>query len=503
MLDVMNGRIIYLVGLFLFGFCISCSDFLEPKSQNEYVPKTAVALNEMLLGDAYAKPNVSNSLFSLQQILDDDVACSTSPYSIYSSENIPAYHALYSWQPDMFTMLKEYGQSCEVWPAYYDLILGCNAALDYIDDMVGTEAEIAVVKAQAHALRALYYFNLVNLFGEPYNHNPKALGVPLKLTSELTTEYPRRNTVGEVYDQIVKDLDEAEKYYLVLSKTEQWRQDFRTSLPMVQLLKSRVFLHMERWEEAAIYAEKVITDWGFSLVDLNTLPMPTAKEPYYNFISYDCSETIYLYGNITDVTKYVTVVTQSDDGKTRRHQFCVSDELLKGYVTGDLRKEKYIVTEKEDPTIYLPWGKVFINSEHIATNSSEFGVAFRLSEAYLNWAEGAALSGDPKTAREAINTLREKRFTEEAYSPMPELTGDELVEYIRQERRLELCFEGFRWFDLRRYGMPSFSRDWRLEGQAVARYTLEKNDPGYTLPIPEDVLELNKNLEQNVLANPR
>lgn len=49
---------------------------------------------------------------------------------------------------------------------------------------------------------------------------------------------------------------------------------------------------------------------------------------------------------------------------------------------------------------------------------------------------------------------------------MPELTGQDLVDYIRQERRLELCYEGFRWFDLRRYGMPSFSRDWVVRGKS-------------------------------------
>lgn len=86
---------------------------------------------------------------------------------------------------------------------------------------------------------------------------------------------------------------------------------------------------------------------------------------------------------------------------------------------------------------------------------------------------------------------------------MPELTGQDLVDYIRQERRLELCYEGFRWFDLRRYGMPSFSRDWVVNGEKVATYVIAEKDPSYTLPIPEQVLEKNKNLEQNTLANPR
>ena len=341
------------------------------------------------------------------------------------------------------------------------------------------------------------------MFGEPYNHNKKALGVPLKISSELTSTLPARNTVEEVYTQIEKDLNEAEKFYLSLPESSQFSKNYRTSLPMVQLLKSRVYLHMERWSEAAEYADKVISDWSFSLVDLNTLPAPTAKEPYYNFISFDCSETIWLYGSVDDVTQYNRFIIGGQDKQPRWYMFNASTDLLTGYVGGDLRKERYIVNEYSDPTIYLTFGKYSISSTHVPSRGTEFGVAFRLAEAYLNLAEGAALSNDPVTARAAINTLREHRFTPETYTPMPELTGQDLVDYIRQERRLELCYEGFRWFDLRRYGMPSFSRDWVVNGEKVATYVIAEKDPSYTLPIPEQVLEKNKNLEQNTLANPR
>ena len=498
----MNKNVVYIIGLLMM--VTSCSDFLEPKSQSEFVPKNAVSLNEMLLGDAYPQPNVSSCyLFSLQTMLDDDICCSSLPYTAYQVAQLPGYNALYSWQPDMFYLMGEVNIFYNVWESYYQFILGANAALDYIDDMVGTYEEKAIVKAQSYALRALYYFNLVNLFGEPYNHNKKALGVPLKISSELTSTLPARNTVEEVYTQIETDLNEAEKFYLSLPESSQFSKNYRTSLPMVQLLKSRVYLHMERWSEAAEYADKVISDWSFSLVDLNTLPAPTAKEPYYNFISFDCSETIWLYGSVDDVTKYNRFIIGGQDKQPRWYMFNASTDLLTGYVGGDLRKERYIVKEYSDPTIYLTFGKYLISSTHVPSSGTEFGVAFRLAEAYLNLAEGAALSNDPVTARAAINTLREHRFTPETYTPMPELTGQDLVDYIRQERRLELCYEGFRWFDLRRYGMPSFSRDWVVNGEKVATYVIAEKDPSYTLPIPEQVLEKNKNLEQNTLANPR
>ena len=95
---------------------------------------------------------------------------------------------------------------------------------------------------------------------------------------------------------------------------------------------------------------------------------------------------------------------------------------------------------------------------------------------------------------DALNTLRSYRF-EEGVEEISGLTGTALVERIRLERRLELCYEGHRWFDLRRYGMPSFSRTWT--------YQLLEKDPAYTLPIPQEVLDRNRNLIQNKLANPR
>ena len=63
---------------------------------------------------------------------------------------------------------------------------------------------------------------------------------------------------------------------------------------------------------------------------------------------------------------------------------------------------------------------------------------------------------------------------------------------LTEERRKELCYEGQRWFDLRRYGMPSIQHKW--EGKI---YTLTKNDPSYVLPIPPNVLQRNLLLEQN------
>ena len=97
-----------------------------------------------------------------------------------------------------------------------------------------------------------------------------------------------------------------------------------------------------------------------------------------------------------------------------------------------------------------------------------------------------------------MKTLLSKRYETDKFVAPSELSGEELINFVRNERRKELCFEGQRWFDLRRYGMPKITHTW-----AGQTFTLQKNDASYTMPIDEETLEQNKALEQNPLAPKR
>ena len=79
---------------------------------------------------------------------------------------------------------------------------------------------------------------------------------------------------------------------------------------------------------------------------------------------------------------------------------------------------------------------------------------------------------------------------------------ENLLNEIRVERRLELCFDGHRWFDLRRYGMPMITHYFKTKSTDQWEiYTLKEKDPVYTLPIPVLMLENNTALQQNPSAN--
>ena len=498
----------------------SCGDFLEPKSTSEFVPKDVTSLNEMLLGEAYPRNDVDGFNYFLT-LMDDDVTATVyqEPETGYD-ENL--YLASYTWQPDMFNMMKEAGvTSTDMYYTYYRKIKGANAIIDYIGTVTGSEDDINNVLAQAYALRGFFYLNLVNIFGQPYNENPNALGVPLKLTSGVEKEPLARNTVGEVYDQIVKDLLEAERLYNLLPEAKQWKQNYRTSLPMVEMLLSRTYLYMENWEEAAKYAKKVMDDSRFKLLDLNTIPTTETESGvttrvYTNYHSYgNSTEVIFPYGNVADWAGWVEDYPSEDSstGELRLPYFRASDDLLSIFTDDDLRKERYIVRKEFNGELMpLAVGKLNVNNAFRPTGGTGiFGRSIRLAEAYLNYMEAKAMiakeTGDGNARQEAIqalNDLRSKRFAE-AYAPNPEdiADADKLVEFIHKERRRELCFESHRWYDLRRWGMPEIKHVWYATKDTKTVYTLQAKDPQYTVPIPDVAKEKNINLEQNPLAAKR
>lgn len=497
----------------------ACSDFLEPKSESEFVPEDATSLNELLLGEAYQRNDMDGFNIFLG-LLDDDIEAA--PYQT-PNEGFDGnkYLAAFTWQPDMYEMMEEANSGhTNIYERYYEVILGANAVLDYIPEVKDSEENINKVKAQALALRGFYYFNLVNIFGQPYNVNPEAPGVPLKLQSgiEADPDYLKRKSVAEVYGQILKDLHAAEEAYLAIPENERWSDNYRTSLPMVQLMLSRTYLYMENWEKAAEYAKLVMENKQFKLVDLNEVPLTGTDDEgkpirnYYVFPTYKSTETIWPYGNVKDMFEWTykeANSVNSNTGNKIHAYFQASQELLDTYEDYDLRLKRYIVQaptgDASGTLMNMAYGKVNVGTNYYLPENATgvFGRCLRLSEAYLNYAEAMAMAGNVNEATTVLNALREKRFDPEDFEEETFSSQQELIEFIREERRRELCFEGHRWFDLRRWGMPSFTHEWHNDAESTHTYRLEEHDLLYTVPLPDEALEMNSSLEQNELPSKR
>ncbi|MGM9734042.1 MAG: RagB/SusD family nutrient uptake outer membrane protein, partial [Prevotella sp.] len=142
--------------------------------------------------------------------------------------------------------------------AYYTI----SRANNVINNLEGknvngvTEQQVNDLKAEALFVRALCHFDLVITYCQPYN-TTDTLGVPVVLVTE--NGKPARSGKKTVYNQVVKDLTEAESL-MSDNYTRSGATDKAAvvSKPAIQALLSRVYLYMEEWQKAADYATKVI-----------------------------------------------------------------------------------------------------------------------------------------------------------------------------------------------------------------------------------------------------
>lgn len=447
----MKSIICVLIGTWL---TTACSDFLEEKSQDEVIPVSATDYREILLN--YQQTYISEALL----VMDDDVKINESLYyGDYPHSLAQTLAHCFTWQSDMWEDLNTLESQYE---AMYTSIMAMNAILDDIDDVEGDIAEREIVKAQALGTRAYCYFILVNMFGEPYNFNKEAAGVVLKLESPYKESGMKRATVEDVYAQIVEDLEEAS---LLFNKYPKQRGDFLMNVTAADILLSRVYLYMEEWAKAEEAATRAIES-AEGLIDYTTLP----TGQHFYMTSYSNSEVEWMFCRLEPSSVLMP-----------------SDELAAEFDAHDRRVD------------FLTRSSGGINK--VAVDGKGPNIMIRSAEAYLNRAEARVLLATPDLtgALADLNELRRYRITD--YSNVNITDAEVLLNEIRDERRKELCFEGHRWFDLRRYGMPSFYHDFRVSlADPLLRYTLQEKDPLYTLPIPRDVLENNIELEQNSSA---
>lgn len=504
-----------LLMLVLSAGLVGCDDFLEPKSQYEFVPKDANSMNEILLYEAYPRRLQPTTLNIFLNLLDDDISCMGKYQTPVTGFNPDKYWAPYTWQGDMYEVMKQANapaSNTDIYSTYYDLIKGANAVIDYIDQVNPTEEERNYLLGQAYALRGFYYLMLTNIFGQPYNAYPDGLGVPLKITVAIEERDLTRNSVKECYAQILEDLHNAETCYLALPYERQWKSDKRTSLPMIQLLLSRTYLYMENWQKASEYASKVMNDSRFALQDLTIEPNFSTS---FTFNSYASTEAIWIYGEVADMAGASWGIAEPYSSTSRFPYFRASDELLSALRenAGDARAKKYVVVSGRkyvnNATVPLAFGKVPVSPSTVTTTSdfkpltsdiTVLGRSLRVSEAYLNYMEAEANLGNSSNALNALNDLRKTRIAAANYSDETIAGKEELLQFIHNERRRELCWEGQRWFDLRRWGMPSITHKWIKQDGSYLEYVLNEGDPAYTVPIPDRAIERNTHLKQNPIG---
>lgn len=348
-------------------------------------------------------------------------------------------------------------QVSTTWLDSYNAINRVNNVLSAIDKV--DKDDKAKVEGEARFIRAILYLGLVKSYAKAWGDgdNNVNLGVPLiltKTTSISDSDYKERNTVAQVYTQIITDLTEAEK--LLPAQTASSNIGFATRNAATAML-SRIYMIQGEYAKARDAANKVITSSLHSLASdfteiFNDKSAGHGKEVLFRIVVTD-----------QDGVNSLNTYYASEDNQGRG-DVVVQQKHLNLYETNDVR------------------GKFFTESggnTYTSKHNDQYGdvIVIRLAEMYLNRAEANARLGTTvgDTPLADLNKIRQRAGLATASTAT--------VDAILKERKLELAFEGNLLDDIKRTK--------RTVG------TTPFNDNKLVLPIPQREIDVNKKLVQN------
>lgn len=467
-------KVIYTTLMAFFALAVtSCEEALQLQPEQSLSTDLAFADGRSAEG----------SLIGVYSQAQDLEVFGSMPQSIadYQSDNVEFIGSFPTLQ-EIFTYntLSDNGSLSTLWRDNYALILAANAVIKNVpgvEDASFTQAQKDQFVGEAKFLRAVTYFNILNLFAQPINvAGADAPGVPLVLEPfEGEVETPARATVGAVQLQIRADLIDAAA--ALTNNTGEGR----ATQAAANALLSRLHLYRGEYAEAASFGQQVLGTSGLGLAPDHSFWGSTSSEDVFTIIN------LAIDNGRTGSGGWASYYMPAEDGA--RGDCPMSQEMIAAYEAeeGDLR---YNGLSKLGEN-----GMTYTTKFADAINNTDNSPVIRYTEVVLNVAEALAeTNGVNQTSLDLVNSLRVRAglaaWTLEQVTDL-DAAGTSFVSLILNERRKELAFEGHRRMDLLRKGLPL-----RPEGSPQ----FAQSAPGGNLtimPIPQREIDLNSSLIQN------
>jgi hypothetical protein len=490
----MKNTIKIIFTLFVLVFS-ACSDFLDEQLQGTYSNPTFYKteahayLAIAAVYNAASFVSTENRLWVFGDVASDDAVKGGLPGDLSDVQFI-----------DDFTYSNSNGVLDKIWKRYYEGISRANYLLYYGPNITMDVDLKNRILGEAKFLRAYFYFNLVNIFGE----------IPLKLNPPINPEEINKpkSPAATVYAQIEKDLQEA----IDVLETEYTASDVgRATKGAAWGLLAKTFLYQQKWDNVltAIAAVDALGLYSLEEVYKNNFIDSTQNNSESLFELQHLSNQLPKLGSHLaqyfsppkDNGYYFNVPLQNFVNEFEQTAANVPDPRL-DYTVGRAG-QKWVNGEEFDPA-WSPTG--YLQKKHAQPTREEpiIGDA-SLNYVYLRYADILLMKAEAlnelSRSAEALAPLnavrkraRESYLFDEALAGfgivplglLPDVlsTDQQTVrEAIRHERRVELGFEFHRYFDLMRYG------------QSVAEAALTGTGFTYTqfryFPIPQSELDTN------------
>ena len=412
------------------------------------------------------------------------------------------------------------GYTIDQWPDTYSLIQNCNTFLSEIDNVPGDSSLRNRLKGEGTFLRAYAYFSLISDYG----------GVPL-ITKPFGL-HDNFSVARSPYDSCVDFISsELDKAAALLPLTQ---SDFgRATSAAALAIKSRVLLYaaspqwnpsndLTKWQKASDAAKALLDLNAFQLYTGNYADILTTNnseiilsrlssaQPQWN--AFNSCETFLSPSGFGGWSSWVPSQTLIDafgtaDGKditdptsgynpqnpyVNRDPRFYADILYDGrpfgqpafcqnrYIAGHSNVVEYFEGGLDSPEGWAVGSNSLTRysfrkyqdttyDHNLNIDDNNVWVISRLAEIYLNYAEAQFYLGNNAIALQYLNLIRQRAGIA---TPLPPLTGTALENKIRNERQIELCLEGHRYYDVRRWKIAEVTDNKPLMGVII---TLNSN----------------------------
>jgi hypothetical protein len=389
-----------------------------------------------------------------------------------------------------FTFRWQYGQDATTggevtqgWRTFYSMIAACNIVLDNIDKVFAVNSADSArkiqIRAQALGLRALAHFELHERYSKGI-YNPTELSVPFvsSFIDPISAPTPKRDTSVMVLSRIQSDLRLASS--LMGATTPANFTDVVLNKLNITALQARISLYKREWQKAIDSATVVI----------NSGIRPLGSSAQFAGIWSDAnltSEVLFRTKRNSAASSLGSLFTTTLNGV----YFSPSIKLRGMYAAGDIRPSNYFAFFAPN-TIPENWVVFKYFQSALGGKINDFK-GMRIPEMYLIRAEALIeLSGDGNAGTPDLITLRTARSAGAVPVFADKTAG---INFVLDERMRELCFEGFRFFDLKRKGLGVDRNP--LDVESSTWLTLPAGNYRFALPIPVAEIQANPNVIQN------
>ena len=378
---------------------------------------------------------------------------------------------------DLFNRVTTNGVFRQTWVDSYVTIQAANIVLNRIDAISDMDNSLKNIrKGEMKFIRALVYYNLVNLYG----------GIPLVLqeTSNPTDYFGQgRTSVQDVFTQIILDLNEAS------SALPESNDIGRANKAAALILLGKAYLTLGNASEAET-ALRAINGYTF----INTYADIFGISNENNAASiFEVQFQSGINGG-EEGSKFASKFNSQKNPGSKGNNI-ITQDLLNSFEAGDLRKNE-IIQDPLDPSVYI--SKKYIDNSRILVDDGDNNViVFRYADVLLSLAEALNTKGfvADGEAFDLINQIRTRAGLLNLTSAT--ITNQqEFNEALLKERRHEFFYENHRWFDLKRLGDAVQIMNNHFTGFVGLNITIDNND--LLLPVPLDQLNSDPgSMEQN------